>query len=339
MAYGTNSPSGTGGQAALDRFTEMMIERMEQMKSSDWQKGWIGGAGYAGLPQNVGGRNYSGSNSFFLQLQTAAKGYELPVYLTFNQAHNLKAHVLRGEKAFPVVYWDMLVKDKDGKRISSDEYRAMGKEERKGLEAIPFVKSFPVYNVAQTNLSEVQPERMKKLMEKKPFSKISVGDICEDCGMNRKSFYYHFRDKYDLVNWIFYVDFIERMDWSSCRNEWDMLEALCSHFYRERLFYQNALQVEGQNSFREYFCGMLRPVLMLLTQNLVEEGRKKEFYIAFLCEGVLGELVYWLREGSKITPEEFVEDLHDISLGLARKIIAEEAGTQNVIPILQNKEV
>lgn len=139
---------------------------MEQMKSSDWKKGWIGGAGYAGLPQNVGGRNYSGSNSFFLQLQTAAKGYELPVYLTFNQAHNLKAHVLRGEKAFPVVYWDMMVKDKDGKRISSEEYRAMGKEERKGLEAIPFVKSFPVYNVAQTNLSEVQPERMKKLKEK-----------------------------------------------------------------------------------------------------------------------------------------------------------------------------
>ena len=144
----------------------MMIGRMEQMKSSDWKKGWIGGAGYAGLPQNVGGRNYSGSNSFFLQLQTAAKGYELPVYLTFNQAHNLKAHVLRGEKAFPVVYWDMMVKDKDGKRISSEEYRAMGKEERKGLEAIPFVKSFPVYNVAQTNLFEVQPEWMKKLKEK-----------------------------------------------------------------------------------------------------------------------------------------------------------------------------
>ena len=53
----------------------------------------------------------------------------------------------------------------------------------------------------------------------------------------------------------------------------------------------------------------------------------------------MGELVYGLREGSKITPEEFVEDLHEISLGLARKIIAEEAGAQNVIPILQNKEV
>ena len=110
MASGFNFPSSNGtagaGQLALDRFAEMMIERMEQMKASDWKQGWIGGgSGYAGLPQNVGGRNYSGSNSFFLQLQTAAKGYELPVYLTFKQAHNLKAHVLSGEKSFPVVYW------------------------------------------------------------------------------------------------------------------------------------------------------------------------------------------------------------------------------------------
>lgn len=145
----------------------MMIERMRQMKETGWKKGWIGGeSGYAGLPQNVGGRNYSGSNSFFLQLHTVAMGYQLPVYLTFKQAHNLKAHVLKGEKAFPVVYWDMLVKDRDGRRVSSDEYRAMTKEERQGLEAIPFVKSFPVYNVAQTNLAEMQPERMQKLLDR-----------------------------------------------------------------------------------------------------------------------------------------------------------------------------
>ena len=169
MAFGTNPSSSTGnaGQVALDRFAEMMIERMEQMKSSDWKQGWIGGAnGFAGLPQNVGGRNYSGSNSFFLQLQTAAKGYQLPVYLTFKQAHNLKAHVLKGEKAFPVVYWDMMVKDKDGKKISSDEYKAMTKEERKNLDVIPFIKAFPVYNIDQTNLREVQPERVQKLIDK-----------------------------------------------------------------------------------------------------------------------------------------------------------------------------
>ena len=170
MAFGTKyttSSNGNAGQVALDRFAEMMIERMEKMKESDWKQGWIGGAnGFAGLPQNVGGRNYSGSNSFFLQLQTAAKGYQLPVYLTFNQAHNLKAHVLKGEKSFPVVYWDMMVKDKDGKKVSSNEYKAMTKEERKNLDVIPFIKAFPVYNVDQTNLREVQPERVQKLIDK-----------------------------------------------------------------------------------------------------------------------------------------------------------------------------
>ena len=73
---------------------------------------------------------------------------------------------VRRRKPSLLVYWDMLVKDRDGRRISSDEYRAMTKEERQRLEAIPFVKSFPVYNVAQTNLAEIQPERMQKLLDR-----------------------------------------------------------------------------------------------------------------------------------------------------------------------------
>lgn len=165
MAFGTDGP-GNSGQTALDRFAEMMVERMERMKSSDWRQGWIGGASSAGLPQNVLGRNYSGSNSFFLQLYSAQQGYELPVFLTFKQAHNFKAHVLKGEKSFPVIYWDMLVRDSSGKKVNSDEYRAMTADERKNLEVIPFVKAFPVYNLAQTNFREAQPERYQKLLDK-----------------------------------------------------------------------------------------------------------------------------------------------------------------------------
>ena len=44
---------------------------------------------------------------------------------------------------------------------------------------------------------------IKDLMKEKPLVKISIADILERCQMNRQSFYYLFRDKYDLVNWIF----------------------------------------------------------------------------------------------------------------------------------------
>ena len=56
--------------------------------------------------------------------------------------------------------------------------------------------------MADSNITKrALAQAMKGLMAKQPFSKISVGDICEACGMNRKSFYYHFRDISDVVEY------------------------------------------------------------------------------------------------------------------------------------------
>ena len=42
---------------------------------------------------------------------------------------------------------------------------------------------------------------LKNLLLKKPLSKITINDITEDCGISRMTFYYHFKDIYDLVEW------------------------------------------------------------------------------------------------------------------------------------------
>lgn len=173
---------------------------------------------------------------------------------------------------------------------------------------------------------------MKKLMAAKPFSKISVGDICEDCGMNRKSFYYHFRDKYDLVNWIFYVDFVGQLDWKVCQNEWKLLDDLCRYFYAERAFYQNAIQIEGQNSFKEYFSETLRPVVLFYVQNAFQESEKKDFYVTFFCDAFLASIVRWLREGTRIPPDEFLADIHEIIIVLARKVMQNESNIREKKP-------
>ncbi len=109
-------------------------------------------------------RNYSGSNSFFLQLHSPCGATSFRCFLTFKQAHNFKAHVLKGEKAFPVIYWDMLVRDRTERRLV-DEYRAMSQENEKKLDVIPFIKAFPVYNLDQTNFREAA-ERMQKLLDR-----------------------------------------------------------------------------------------------------------------------------------------------------------------------------
>lgn len=49
-------------------------------------------------------------------------------------------------------------------------------------------------------------EGLKELCHHKDFNKISVRDITEQCGLNRQTFYYHFQDKYELLDWIYYQE-------------------------------------------------------------------------------------------------------------------------------------
>ena len=92
---------------------------------------------------------------------------------------------------------------------------------------------------------------LQELMEEIPFEKINVAQICERCNMNRKSFYYHFKDKYDLVNWIFDTQFIALIKDEQLRTNydahWALIEKACDYFYQNHLFYRKALQIKGQN--------------------------------------------------------------------------------------------
>ncbi len=163
------APAGehkSAGQKAVDKFTEMMIARMEEMKAGEWKKGWIDGKSVFGMPQNITGRTYSGSNSFFLQMDAAMNGYRTPVYLTFLQIQKEGAHVNKGATAMPVIYWDFSIQDKDGRRVSSSDYRNMSKEEQEKHTVVPFLKAYSVFNIDQTNLQEANKEKYDKLVEK-----------------------------------------------------------------------------------------------------------------------------------------------------------------------------
>lgn len=81
----------------------------------------------------------------------------------------------------------------------------------------------PDANMSRKTLSFALTE----LMKTESFQKISISDICDLCNMNRKSFYYHFKDEYDLVNWIFDNEFIAAVQRERDKDAWKfMLEIL-----------------------------------------------------------------------------------------------------------------
>lgn len=176
----TKEPSKV--DAALQRFAEMLIKRMEEMQKA-WHKGWIGGGSMFGLPQNISGRTYEGSNAFLLFLHTAENGYKAPVYMTYGQLYKEGAHVLKGEKAVPVFKWGFSIKDKDGKKVTEEEFDNMTDDEKKECKRRPFLKIYPEFNIDQTNMSEVNKEKYDAVVSQ--FRKTDVPTITDGMYVNK----------------------------------------------------------------------------------------------------------------------------------------------------------
>lgn len=176
----TKEPSKV--DAALQRFAEMLIKRMEEMQK-DWHKGWIGGGSMFGLPQNISGRTYEGSNAFLLFLHTAGNGYKAPVYMTYGQLYKEGAHVLKGEKAVPVFKWGFSIKDKDGKKVTEEEFHNMTDDEKKECKRRPFLKIYPEFNIDQTNMSEVNKEKYDAVVSQ--FRKTDAPTITDGMYVNK----------------------------------------------------------------------------------------------------------------------------------------------------------
>lgn len=169
-------------------------------------------------------------------------------------------------------------------------------------------------------------EAMKDLMQQVPLSQISISDICQRCQMHRKSFYYHFKDKYDLVNWIFYSEFFTafaRQD--RALDIWECLGETFDYFYQNKRFYKNALSVQGQNSFYEYFGEIITPLISERIDQLFPQDEDHDFYVGFFADAIRNALVDWMSKGAKVPPKKLVELVRRACYGVAHYIMWAEA--------------
>lgn len=94
--------------------------------------------------------------------------------------------------------------------------------------------------MADSNLTKrALAHGLKQMVAAQPFEKVNVRDLCGICGVSRKTFYYHFRDKYELAEWIFNTEFISVLNEAEMEDRWLFVSAVCRYFHRERTFGPN----------------------------------------------------------------------------------------------------
>ena len=189
MAYRKFNGNGDGQSAedrALDRFADLMIEKIKSLQS-DWQKPWFT-EGSLKWPKNLNGREYNGMNAVMLMLLCEKNDYRLPVFCTFNRVTGLNysvgkdgsrkplvddngeklptVTVNKGEKSFPIFLTSFTVVNRETKeKIKYEDYKNLSEEEKKAYNVYPKLNVYNVFNVAQTNLEQARPELYAKLEE------------------------------------------------------------------------------------------------------------------------------------------------------------------------------
>lgn len=161
---------------------------------------------------------------------------------------------------------------------------------------------------------------LKKLSLNHPLDKITVTDIAEDCQVNRQTFYYHFQDIYDLVEWIYTSEVAVALGDKKTYDTWQQgFLQLFSYIQTNRAFVQNTYHSVN----REYLERFLYKEAYNLLMDVIEEksaglsvrDNDKTFIAHFYKYGFVGLILDWIGTGMKEDPKEILGRLSVVIYG------------------------
>lgn len=153
---------------------------------------------------------------------------------------------------------------------------------------------------------------LKKIMRKKPLGKITVREIIEDCGVNRKTFYYHFRDIYDLVKWIFEEEAIEIVrQYDLILDYQDAIEFVMNYVEENKLLCNCAFDAIGRDELKRFFQNDFLSIVTNIVEQL-SEGKNipddyKKFLINFYTEAIASLIVNWIHNKETCDKQKMVQ--------------------------------
>jgi len=152
---------------------------------------------------------------------------------------------------------------------------------------------------------------LEELLKKRSFDNITVGEIADNCGLSRTTFYRQFKDKYDCMNWI-YQNRIAMIEEENCSiASWKNLIEQIAHFlYEKKDYFAKVNNYTEQNSLMDciYQCGMSYATRMVKNENPDGKISQKDYYFLHMYLTATVECInIWLREGCTGGPEFLAE--------------------------------
>jgi len=163
-------------------------------------------------------------------------------------------------------------------------------------------------------------QSLKNLLLKKPLTKITVGDITDDCGINRMTFYYHFKDIYDLVEWSCLEDAKRALEEKKTYDTWQQgLLQIFKAVQENKPFVLNVYRCVHREQVEKY----LQPLVDQLLLNVINEeadgitvrDEDKQFIAQVYSYMFIGLMLDWIKDNMRENPKQIVEKLSKLIKG------------------------
>ncbi|MDF1494674.1 TetR/AcrR family transcriptional regulator [Caproiciproducens sp. CPB-2] len=161
---------------------------------------------------------------------------------------------------------------------------------------------------------------LKNLLLQKPLDKITINDIAEDCGISRMTFYYHFRDIFDLVEWSCVEDATKALEGKKTYDTWQqgflqIFEAVLAN----KPFIMNVYHSVSREQVEIYLYRLTYDLLIGVVEEKAEgmsvRDEDKKFIADFYKYGFVGLMLDWIKNGMKEEPQTIIDRLSSLVHG------------------------
>ena len=157
-------------------------------------------------------------------------------------------------------------------------------------------------------------QSLKNLLLKKPLTKITISDITADCGMNRMTFYYHFKDIYDLVEWVCLEDAKRALDQKKTYDTWQQgLLQIFEAVQENKPFILNVYRCVGREQIENYLfqltCNLLMGVVTEKSKDIPITDEQKIFIADLYKYSFVGIMLDWIKNGMREDYREIADDI------------------------------
>ena len=164
----------------------------------------------------------------------------------------------------------------------------------------------------QEIVKEKIAEAMKELVREKNMEDISVPDICAQSNVNRRTFYRYFSDKFEVIEWIYYNDFLQKLQMPGEADLYYAMDASVRLVLEDRKYYVNVFKYRDQNSFRQYCARHLLKLCYSEFRECFASDELYQLYMGHAIETACDFFELSLSTNSDLTPETLLQAFRDL---------------------------